>query len=218
MTDLSSAQQVARGLIAGASRVVGFTGAGISTESGVPDFRSPDGVWARNRTVYYQEFVASEADRVEYWRQKVEGWPAMRAARPNAGHRAFVALHEQGKLAAMITQNIERLHQRSGLPGELVMELHGTSTEAVCLTCGDRIAMDEACRRVTDGEPAPRCKPCGGLLKPATVSFGRRCPTTSWCGRTRPPRPATCCWPSVLPWWSSPRHPSRAWRSAQARG
>ena len=176
MTDLSSAQRAARELIAAAARIVGFTGAGISTESGVPDFRSPDGVWARNRTVYYQEFVSSEADRVEYWRQKVEGWPAMRAARPNAGHHAFVALHEQGRLAAMITQNIERLHQRSGLPAELVMELHGTSTEAVCLTCGDRIPMDEACRRVTDGEPAPRCKRCGGLLKPATVSFGQAMP------------------------------------------
>ena len=133
-------------------------------------------MWARNRTVYYQEFVSSEADRVEYWRQKVAGWPAMRDARPNAGHYAFAALQEQGRLLAMVTQNIERLHQRSGLPADLVMELHGTATEAVCLTCGDRVSMDEACRRVTDGEPAPRCKPCGGLLKPATVSFGQEMP------------------------------------------
>ena len=102
---------------------MGFTGAGISTESGVPDFRSPEGVWARNRTVYFQEFLSSEADRIEYWRQKMEGWPAMRDARPNAGHHAFVALQAQGKLQAMITQNIERLHQRSGLPADFVLAL-----------------------------------------------------------------------------------------------
>ena len=176
MTDKGAQQRTARELVASASRIVGFTGAGISTESGVPDFRSPDGVWARNRTVYFEEFLSSEAGRVEYWRQKMEGWPAMRDARPNAGHHAFVALHEQGRLTAMITQNIERLHQRSGLPGDLVLELHGTTTEAVCLTCGDRIPSDEACRRVAGGEPAPRCTLCGGLLKPATVSFGQPMP------------------------------------------
>ena len=176
VTDAGSGEGAARALIAGAARIVGFTGAGISTESGVPDFRSPDGVWARNRTVYYQEFLSSEAGRAEYWRQKAEGWPAMRDARPNAGHYAFVGLHQQGKLTAMITQNIERLHQRSGLPAELVLELHGTTTEAVCLTCGDRIPSGEACRRVAGGELAPRCTLCGGLLKPATVSFGQALP------------------------------------------
>ena len=176
MTDKGAQQRTARELVASASRIVGFTGAGISTESGVPDFRSPEGVWARNRTVYFQEFLSSEADRIEYWRQKMEGWPAMRDARPNAGHRAFVALHEQGRLTAMITQNIERLHQRSGLPGDLVLELHGTTTEAVCLTCGDRITSDEACRRIEAGEKAPRCSRCSGLLKPATISFGQAMP------------------------------------------
>ena len=169
-------QQAVRDLVAGASRIVGFTGAGISTESGVPDFRSPDGVWARNRTVDFQEFVSSEAGRVEYWRQKAAAWPAMRAAQPNAGHYAFVELHRQGRLAALVTQNIERLHQRSGLPADAVLELHGTTTEAVCLTCGDRITSDEACRRIEAGEKAPRCRPCGGLLKPATISFGQAMP------------------------------------------
>ena len=176
MSDLNAEGRAARELIAAASRIVGFTGAGISTESGVPDFRSPNGVWARNRTVDFQEFLSSEAGRVEYWRQKVEAWPAMRAATPNAGHHAFVKLHEQGRLTALITQNIERLHQRSGLPAEKVLELHGTTTEAVCLSCGDRITSDEACRRVAGGEPAPRCRPCGGLLKPATISFGQALP------------------------------------------
>ncbi len=168
--------QAARELIAAASRIVGFTGAGISTESGVPDFRSPNGVWARNRTVDFHEFVSSEAGRVEYWRQKAEAWPAMREAEPNAGHRAFVELHRQGRLAALVTQNIERLHQRSGLPAETVLELHGTTTEAECLTCGDRITSDEACRRIEAGERAPRCRACGGLLKPATISFGQAMP------------------------------------------
>ena len=169
-------QQAVRDLVAGASRIVGFTGAGISTESGVPDFRSPDGVWAQNRTVDFQEFVSSEAGRVEYWRQKAAAWPAMRAAQPNAGHYAFVELHRQGRLAALVTQNIERLHQRSGLPADAVLELHGTTTEAVCLKCGDRITSDEACRRIEAGEKAPRCRACGGLLKPATISFGQAMP------------------------------------------
>ena len=168
--------ETARTLVAGASRVVGFTGAGISTESGVPDFRSPNGVWAQNRIVDYREFVSSEEGRVEYWRQKTAGWPAMRDAQPNAGHHAFVALHRQGRLDALVTQNIERLHQRSGLPAAKVLELHGTTTEAVCLTCGDRITSDEACRRVEAGEKAPRCRLCGGFLKPATISFGQAMP------------------------------------------
>ncbi len=176
MSDPGADERAARELIAGAARIVGFTGAGISTESGVPDFRSPDGVWARNRTVDFQEFLSSEAGRIEYWRQKVAAWPAMREARPNAGHHAFVKLHDQGRLTALITQNIERLHQRSGLPADRVLELHGTTTEAVCLSCGDRITSDEACRRVAGGERAPRCRPCGGLLKPATISFGQALP------------------------------------------
>ncbi len=171
-----SSAESARALVAGASRIVGFTGAGISTESGVPDFRSPNGVWAQNRIVDYREFVSSEEGRVEYWRQKSAGWPAMRDAQPNAGHHAFVALHRQGRLDALVTQNIERLHQRSGLPADKVLELHGTTTEAVCLTCGDRITSDEACRRVAGGEKAPRCRLCGGFLKPATISFGQAMP------------------------------------------
>ena len=165
-----------RKLVSAASRIVGFTGAGISTESGVPDFRSPNGVWAQNRIVDFQEFVSSEAGRIEYWRQKALAWPAMRDAQPNAGHRAFVELHRQGRLDALVTQNIERLHQRSGLPADKVLELHGTTTEAVCLACGDRITSDEACRRIEDGERAPRCRECGGFLKPATISFGQAMP------------------------------------------
>lgn len=165
-----------QGWIAQASRVVGFTGAGISTESGIPDFRGDGGKWKRNRIVDYREFLESEEGRVEYWRQKVNAWPAMREAQPNAGHRAFVKLHKGGKLAAMVTQNIDRLHHRSGLPADKVLELHGTTTEIECLSCGDRISSDEACDRVHAGEKAPRCRECGGFLKPATVSFGQSMP------------------------------------------
>ena len=173
---LDATVEAARALVTPASRIVGFTGAGISTESGVPDFRSPNGVWAQNRIVDFQEFVSSEAGRIEYWRQKALAWPAMRDAQPNAGHHAFVELHRQGRLDALITQNIERLHQRSGLPADKVLELHGTTTEAVCLACGDRITSDEACRRIEGGEKAPRCRECGGFLKPATISFGQAMP------------------------------------------
>ena len=162
--------------IASARRIVGFSGAGISTESGVPDFRSPNGYWSRNRTIYFQEFVDNEADRIEAWRQKVETWPSMRDAQPNAGHYAFAELARRGQLLAMITQNIDRLHQRAGLGPDLVLEIHGTTTEAACLNCGACIPMDEAVARIEGGEPAPRCRPCGGLLKPATVSFGQSLP------------------------------------------
>jgi len=166
------------GWIAGARTIVGFTGAGISTESGIPDFRSPGGVWARNRTVTYQEFVASHEERVEYWRQKCESWAEMRLAEPNAGHRAFVELERAGKLSAMITQNIDGLHQRAGLPSSRVLEIHGTTVEVACLTegCGYRVHSDVACKWVADGDLAPECPECGGHLKPATISFGQAMP------------------------------------------
>src|SRR5215813_6311944 len=133
-------------LIATSGRVVGFTGAGISTESGIPDFRSPNGVWANNRMIEYQEFISSRAGRIEYWRQKVAMWPEMRDAQPNAGHRALAELESRGKLLAMITQNIDGLHQRAG--NRKVIELHGTTVEAECLSCHQRISMDEATGRV----------------------------------------------------------------------
>ena len=158
--------------LADAQRVVGFTGAGISTECGIPDFRSPDGVWATNRTVMFDEFLRSYDDRVEYWRQKAAMWPEMRDAEPGAGHRAYVRLHETGRLSGMITQNIEGLHQRSGLPTSSIIELHGTTTRADCLSCLATITMDEACERVAAGDLAPECE-CGGYFKPATISFGQ---------------------------------------------
>jgi NAD-dependent deacetylase len=166
---------MARSWIRTSRRIVVFTGAGISTESGIPDFRSPGGVWARNRTIEFGEFTASRAGRIEYWRQKREIWPAMRDAKPNAGHEAIVRLEHEGRLQALITQNIDGLHQRAGQTPSLVIELHGT-TAAGCLACGERIPMDEAIRRIDEGDPAPECTSCGGLLKPATISFGQEMP------------------------------------------
>tara|TARA_B100000809_G_scaffold261774_1_gene311323 strand:- start:1106 stop:1864 length:759 start_codon:yes stop_codon:yes gene_type:complete len=161
----------ARERLADAQRIVGFSGAGISTESGIPDFRSPGGIWARNRTVMFPDFVADEDERVEYWRQKASMWPEMRDAAPNAGHRAFKQLADAGRLAGMITQNIDGLHQKAGLDD--VLELHGTTVEVACLDCKERSSMDQACERVAAGDRAPRCHSCGGLLKPDTISFGQ---------------------------------------------
>ncbi|MBI1765661.1 MAG: Sir2 family NAD-dependent protein deacetylase [Acidobacteria bacterium] len=163
-------------LIAHSTKIVGFTGAGISTESGIPDFRSPGGVWATNRMIYFDEFLNDRDARSEAWRQKFLVWPEMRNAMPNAGHLAFAELERQARLAALITQNIDGLHQRAGNSAEAVIELHGTMTAAECLSCRLRIPMDEALARIAAGDPAPECEECGGLLKPATISFGQPMP------------------------------------------
>jgi NAD-dependent deacetylase len=166
----------ARSWIKRAQSIIGFTGAGISTESGIPDFRSSDGVWARNRTIDFDEFVRDKSSRIEAWRQKVAIWHEMREAEPNSGHMAFVELARLGKLKSMITQNIDGLHQRSGLTSAMVLELHGTTLEVMCLSCRYRIPMDEAVDRIKAGEQAPVCHHCGGILKTATVSFGQAMP------------------------------------------
>ncbi len=165
----------AQRLIARSQRIVGFTGAGISTESGIPDFRSPSGVWANSRIIDYDEFIRYRESRIECWQQKIAIWSAMRDALPNAGHLAFADLERRGKLLALITQNIDRLHQRAGNTG--VIELHGTITEVECLNCHERDSMDAAAERVASGDPAPDCRRCGGVLKPATIFFGQTLPT-----------------------------------------
>lgn len=164
----------AKSLINRSTRVVGFTGAGISTESGIPDFRSLGGIWATSRMVTYDEFIHDHESRAEQWRQKAVMWPEMRKAEPNPGHRAFVELERQGRLLALITQNIDGLHQKAG--STEVIELHGTTAYAECLTCQARITMDEAIQMVAAGNSAPECKKCGGYLKPATVLFGQALP------------------------------------------
>jgi NAD-dependent deacetylase len=164
----------AAALLARAQRAVALTGAGLSTESGIPDFRSPGGVWERFRPIEYQEFLASHAARKEHWRYKQATVPVMLAAVPNAAHVALAELEAAGRLHAVITQNIDALHQRAG--NRRVLELHGTNLEAVCLQCAARVSIGAALAQLDHGAEVPACLACGGWLKPATVSFGQALP------------------------------------------
>ncbi|HAJ45880.1 MAG TPA: NAD-dependent deacetylase [Alphaproteobacteria bacterium] len=163
-------------LITQARRAVVFTGAGISTESGIPDFRSPGGIWSKQRVIYFDEFCRSREARIEAWTRLFNGREMLLGAEPNAGHRAVAKLVEQGKVSHVITQNVDGLHQRSGIADGQVIELHGNSTYAKCLNCGARYSL-EAMEEffVQTGEP-PTCEVCGGLVKSATISFGQSMP------------------------------------------
>jgi NAD-dependent deacetylase len=163
-------------LIAAAERAVVFTGAGISTESGIPDFRSPGGIWTRYKPIDFDEFLSSEAARREAWRRKFATDPTMRAAKPNRGHRAVAELVRRGTARAVITQNIDGLHQASGVPETLVIELHGNTTYAHCLDCRRRYEIDAIRAAFERDEKPPLCETCGGLVKTATVSFGQPMP------------------------------------------
>lgn len=152
-----------------------LTGAGISTESGIPDFRSPGGVWTKYRTVYFDEFQASEAARHEYWVQKSEAHAAMHAAEPNVGHKTIAQWQEEGRVQTVITQNIDGLHQIAG--SREVLELHGTAREVVCLDCGQRWPADPLVRQFLKTQQVPECGRCyQRRLKHATVSFGQSLP------------------------------------------
>jgi NAD-dependent deacetylase len=159
-------------LLAQARRVMVFTGAGVSTASGIPDFRGPDGVWKTRRPVELAKFLRSEAARVEYWRWKQDSLPRMRGAAPNATHHACARLEETGRLEALVTQNIDGLHERAGTSRNRLVELHGTDSRVTCLTCGEEAPLEETYAAFAASGRAPRC-PCGGLLKPATISFGQ---------------------------------------------
>jgi len=165
-----------RRLIDRSQRGIVFTGAGISTESGIPDFRSPTGIWQTSKPIYFQDFMASVEMRRETWRRKFLSDPTIRAAEPNRGHRAVARLVREGKISSIITQNIDGLHQASGVPDNKVIELHGNSTYAHCLDCGDRYEID-ALKAVfeRDGD-VHDCVACGGLIKTATISFGQAMP------------------------------------------
>ncbi len=159
-----------------ARRVVVFTGAGISTESGIPDFRSPTGIWARTTPIYYQDFIASAEARAEAWRRKFEIDRDIVDATPNRGHRAVAKLVRVGKVSSVITQNIDNLHQASGVPAEKVIELHGNGSYAKCVACEARYELGpirDAFER--DGAP-PDCAACGAPVKAATISFGQAMP------------------------------------------
>ena len=165
----------AAGWVARASAVTVLTGAGISTDSGIPDFRGPNGVWTRNpaaqRMFTLQNYIANPAVRREAWQNRREhpAWSAV----PNIAHLALVDLERSGRLRAIVTQNIDGLHQRAGSSPDIVVEVHGTLHEVQCLDCGARTPMTEALDRVDAGEADPPCRRCGGILKSATISFGQ---------------------------------------------
>ena len=157
-------------------RVVLFTGAGISTESGIPDFRSPDGIWSKLTPIYYQDFVASEDSRREGWRRKLMIDRHLQTATPNRGHRAVAELIRRNDHNCVVTQNFDGLHQQSGVPDERVVELHGNSTYATCLDCGTRHELAPIMAKFALDESLPVCVECAGLVKTATVSFGQSMP------------------------------------------
>jgi len=153
---------------------IAFTGAGISTESGIADFRSPGGIWSRYQPVLFRDFLENEEARRRYWKMKKEGYNELKMAKPNDGHRALARLEAAGKLVAVITQNIDGLHQDAG--SRRVLELHGTSRHCVCLECGARFTPDAIQQKMEAGVEIPLCDTCGGLLKSATISFGQSLP------------------------------------------
>ena len=166
-------------LIDKARRAVVFTGAGISTESGIPDFRSPGGIWTRMAPIDFADFLASEEARRETWRRRFAMEETFRAAAPNRGHRAVAKLVRRGMAAAVITQNIDGLHQASGIPAERVIELHGNTTYAACLDCERRYELDAVREAFERDESAPVCASCGGWVKTATISFGQSMPAAA---------------------------------------
>lgn len=166
-------------LIAESDRIVVFTGAGISTESGIPDFRSPGGIWSQYNSddLTYQKFLSHEKYRKLYWEYDRARYPAMRDARPNPAHEAIVELERLGKLQALITQNIDGLHKRAGNSRDKIFELHGTVLEVTCLECGRRWPREEITDRMDlDGVEVPYCEECNGPLKCATIAFGQSLP------------------------------------------
>ncbi|MGE3910005.1 MAG: NAD-dependent deacetylase [Chloroflexota bacterium] len=163
-------------LIASSPRIVAFTGAGISTESAIPDFRSPGGVWDRNQPIQYADFLARSEARRETWRRGLETYPVVAAARPNPAHLALVALERRGQLTAIVTQNIDGLHHQAGHAPERVIELHGNAHGVRCLNCAMEAPRADVQARVIAGEAEPPCVACGGILKPTTISFGEPMP------------------------------------------
>jgi NAD-dependent deacetylase len=164
-----------RRFIEDASSVVVLTGAGISTDSGIPDFRGPQGVWTKNpeaeKMATIQHYMADPDIRKRAWKSRLETFA--RELAPNAGHRALVALEQRGKLDTLITQNVDGLHIKAGSSPHRVVEIHGTVREVMCMACGERASMERAMARVRAGEEDPACRTCGGILKSATISFGQ---------------------------------------------
>jgi NAD-dependent deacetylase len=175
--DIETAVTELRALVRAATMVLPFTGAGISTECGIPDFRSPGGVWTRNRPIPYDTFLASREMRAEAWRRRFAMEQEFAGAKPGRGHLALASLYRAGKAPGVVTQNIDNLHQSSGISAEDVVELHGNTTYALCLSCGKRYELPWVKQQfTTSGGEAPDCTACGGAIKSATVSFGQAMP------------------------------------------
>ncbi|MFQ5902369.1 MAG: NAD-dependent deacetylase [Candidatus Binatia bacterium] len=162
--------------IRGGRDIVFFTGAGISTESGVPDFRSPGGIWTKYSPVYFSDFMESEAARVRYWKMKKETHELYKNVQPNVGHYSIRAFEEKGQLLGLITQNVDGLHGLAGVSQEKIVELHGTDRTVTCLRCGKYFDAHEVYETILGDFTPPVCDQCGGLLKPATISFGQQMP------------------------------------------
>jgi NAD-dependent deacetylase len=176
-SDLDSAVAELQDMVERARSIVPFTGAGISTECGIPDFRSPGGIWTKNRPIPFDEFLASQDARNESWRRRFAIGEAFGAAQPGRGHRALASLYRAGKIPAVVTQNIDNLHQASGIATDHVVELHGNTTYALCLDCTQRYEVAWVQSRMESGNGcAPDCPSCGGYIKTATISFGQAMP------------------------------------------
>jgi NAD-dependent deacetylase len=175
--DVKTAMARLREIVETAEIVVPFTGAGISTECGIPDFRSPGGIWTKYQPIPFDEFVASQEARNESWRRRFAMAEQLGAARPGRGHRALASLYRAGKIPAVVTQNIDNLHQDSGIAAEHVVELHGNTTYALCLDCARRYELEWVRARMAAANGcAPDCPSCGGYVKTATISFGQAMP------------------------------------------
>jgi NAD-dependent deacetylase len=173
---MSSDVESLRTLLDRSRRALFFTGAGISTESGIPDFRSPGGVWSRMQPIYFQEFIASEEKRRESWRRRFDNRDGWVGAQPNRGHHAVARVIASGRASVVITQNVDNLHQASGVPEDKVIEVHGNATYARCLGCTLRIELVDIEREFTASGTVGPCKTCGGIVKSATISFGQPMP------------------------------------------
>ena len=179
MTELSDLFRASR-------RILIFSGAGISTESGIPDFRSPGGVWSKIQPIYFQDFISSEQVRREAWRRRfgnADGWVG---AKPNRGHYAVAELVRSGRASAVVTQNVDNLHQDSGVPDDKVIELHGNSTYAKCLKCHTRVELVDLEREFQESGDVGPCKHCSGIIKSATISFGQQMPELPMRRRLKP--------------------------------
>jgi len=162
--------------ISEAKNIVIFTGAGISTESGIPDFRGPQGVWKTNTPIYFQDFIGSEEVRKDSWKRKFSGQDIIKKAKPNIGHLAVAEVINKHESAYLITQNVDNLHQDAGVPDDKITEIHGNAHYATCLDCGIRYELNSIKKAFLENETVPYCDSCGGIIKTATISFGQSMP------------------------------------------